>query len=277
MLKEINTFRVKGKIDKKICLISDIHYYKNYNVKIFDKILQNVKEENPDYICIAGDIIDIPNLYGKDLDPLIAFLRKLASIKKVIASLGNHDLVIERNFFYNEEYINRLREIPNFHLLINEEYIIDNIRFIGFKDNIDVSHNEVGYDDIVIKDYNSLFKNLKIDNNYYNVLLAHNPIYLVHDSVIKGITKIEDISLILSGHTHGGLCPNFLFGHRGLISPNKKFFPKDIRGMFNKKNTTIIISSGVVKLSTCSGMFRHFNFLFPFNINYIKISKKDMD
>ena len=271
MKKKVKEINIDGNINKKICLISDIHFYRNYNLKIFDIIEKNIKANKPDYICIPGDIIDIPNLEISKLKPLYDFLTRLGSICKVFISLGNHDLSVDHSYYYNEPYIKSLSSIKNVFLLANNEYIDKNIRFIGIMDNVNVSHKEHGLDNIIIKDYNNLFKMIDIKDNKYNILLAHNPIYLVKKETTKKIDDWSYISLVLSGHTHGGLMPEFIKTHYGIVSPAKRLLPKNIRGKFCINGTNIIISNGVVKLSYCAGVLHKFNFLFPISIDYINI------
>lgn len=271
MLKEIKNIKIDNKLNKKICLISDIHFYRNYNLNTFKLLLDNINKNKPDYICIPGDIIDIPNLNITELTPLKNFLEELGKICKVIITLGNHDISVNHSYYYNEPYINFLKGLKNIHLLIDEEYIDNNIRFIGFKDNVLVSHKEVGYDKVVINDYNNLFKKIKPDNKKYNILLAHNPIYLVREKTYKNIKELNKINLILSGHTHGGLMPSFLPFKFGIISPGKRFFPNKIRGIYKLDNTKLIISNAVIKLSYSAHSLSKLNFLFPVSIYYINI------
>lgn len=272
MRKYVKKSILKGSINKTICLISDIHFYYKYNKSIFNIILTDIKENKPDYICIPGDIIDFPNMDLKSLKPLYNFLEELGKISKVIITLGNHDLTLDHNYFYDKKYVTELRNIKNVFLLENEEYIDGDIRFIGETDNALLSHKEVGYDKEVIDEYNVLLKN--IDDKKYNILLAHNPIYLVKDKVINGIKNYDKLDLILSGHTHGGILPNNLDIHFGIVSPGKRLFPKNVRGTFNKKGVTHIISNGILKFSNSAHILHKLTGLFAISIDYINIKKE---
>ena len=274
MIKEIKNINIKGSIDKRICLISDIHFYRDYNLLIFKKIIDTLSNIKPDYICIPGDIIDVPNLSINELQVLYEFLGDLGKIAKVIVSLGNHDISVNHSYYFNEPYINGLKDIKNLYLLIDEEYIDGDIRFIGFKDNVKVSHKETGFDKVVIKDYDDLFKKIKVKNDKYNILLAHNPIYLVRPSIYKNIKEFNKIDLILSGHTHGGLVYSFIPGKFGIISPAKRFFPSKVRGKYLLDKTNLIISDGIMKLSHAAGVFHKFTGLFPISIYNINIKKE---
>lgn len=75
--------------DFKIALISDIHFYPQYNQKTFDRIIKQIKENKPDYIAIAGDILDSSDT--KDLTRLKEFLTTIANITTTIVITGNHD------------------------------------------------------------------------------------------------------------------------------------------------------------------------------------------
>ena len=60
MFKEI--FYTKKDIkDTKIAIIADIHYYDDYNNKILDKITKQIIKAKPNYLIIAGDILDRSN------------------------------------------------------------------------------------------------------------------------------------------------------------------------------------------------------------------------
>ena len=51
-------YDIESKINKKIVLLSDIHYYNKKDIKKLNKILKKIQSINPDYICISGDLID---------------------------------------------------------------------------------------------------------------------------------------------------------------------------------------------------------------------------
>ena len=95
MIKEtkINIYSEKISKDVKLMVFSDIHFSSNKDIKKLEKLYDRVKTYDIDYICIPGDLIDIPNI---KYDYLIKWLTKLASICPVVLSLGNHDIRIKR-------------------------------------------------------------------------------------------------------------------------------------------------------------------------------------
>ena len=50
-----------------IAIIADIHYHNHYNKKILDSIKKQIIENKPDYLIIAGDLLDRSNYKYQDL------------------------------------------------------------------------------------------------------------------------------------------------------------------------------------------------------------------
>ena len=75
--------------ETKLVLFSDLHYYQGYNQKILNRLLNQTKEANPNYICIAGDVLDYSSV--SDFNVLFTWLENLSNIAPVLVVLGNHD------------------------------------------------------------------------------------------------------------------------------------------------------------------------------------------
>lgn len=245
-MKIVNkTYDLSSNLNKSIVLISDIHYYEKEQINHLNKVLDNIKKINPDYICISGDIIDKANI--PNFDDFIKWLNKLAKITKVIAVLGNHEFYVNKRkheYKLNEFNIDRIKKTKNLYLLDNDNLILDNINFIGL--TLPIEHYM--YQNESKEDFKKYIKNIKSNKNYYNVLLCHSPINIVEEDIIKEL----DINLVLCGHMHGGIVPNFLrkvLGHNGIISPSKSLFPKNVYGHIKKDNKNIIITSGITMLA----------------------------
>lgn len=264
-LKE-NNYKIEGKVNIKICHISDIHFNKQYNLKIFDELYKCLKNKKIDYICITGDTLDDAKIIKeKEVKYLIKFINKLSTITKVIISIGNHDesIYTKRKVKYKDtsKFFNKLKS-ENVIVLNNSYYETINLIFIGYTRTFKLYKKEMLNEKEINLEVNKLIKN----TNKYQILLSHSPVGM----------KDVNVDLILCGHNHNGLVPTSLesiFKHRGIISPSKKFFPKDIRGFYDKNNI-ININGGIVKLSYVSGFFRHFNRFFKSHIDFIEISNK---
>lgn len=251
-------YNIDNKLNKDIILISDIHYNDYTDLNRLNFILKEIKKHKPDYICIPGDIINKANIDNEK--EFIEWLKKLSKITKVIISLGNHEFYVNKNkdiYNLNKELIKEIKDINNLYLLDNDNVIIDNINFIGITLPIEYyKNNKLCYDEL---------NKIKIYKKYYNILLCHSPLNICD----KEILKDKNIDLILCGHMHGGVLPNFLrklFKNRGLISPTKGIFPKCAYGYLKIENSNIIISSGIRVLP-----FKLLNKLFRMEIVKIQI------
>ena len=258
-------YNLSNKLNKKIVLISDIHYYSKKDIHNLNKVLDNIKKINPDYICITGDITDVSVV--SDFDLLIEWLNKLTNICKVIMNLGNHEYYVNRKkclFELNSEYIEEYKKIKNLYFLDNSCKVLDNINFIGL--TLPIEHYM--YNGENIEEFKKYLNKIKIDDKHYNVLLCHSPINISKEDVIKN----TNINLALCGHMHGGMVLEILrplFKNRGLISPQKGLFPKYAYGNIKAKDKNIIITSGIKKLS--ENHFPIFNFIFSSEVVEINI------
>jgi predicted MPP superfamily phosphohydrolase len=238
-------YNLGNKLNKKIVLISDIHYHSKNDIKRLNNVLDNIKKINPSYVCISGDILDKANVL--DFDLLLQWLKKLSSIAKVIMTLGNHEFYVNKSkniYKLSEKHINKIKKIEDLYLLNNENKIIDNINFIGLV--LPIKHYIVNNENE--EEFKNYIENIKTDNKYYNILLCHSPVNISK----KEILSKTDIDLVLCGHMHGGIVPRFLrflFGTKGLISPQKKLFPKNVYGNIKVGNKNVIITSGIKVLS----------------------------
>ena len=272
-----------SKANKDITLIhlSDIHFNKNTNIKMFDKIKEEVYKNNPDYIVITGDTIDNPKII-KDkikIKKLLLFLTDLGSFTKVIISLGNHDTILHEDL----KFFKNLNDLKNIYVLDNDTYVDELIFISGVtlptKYYYNITKDESK--EILIehlKKYKKLINNLP--ENLPKVSLNHSPIRLTDKEVLS---YLKDYDLLLSGHTHGGMVPKildkFFKPNQGIIAPNKKLLPDVARGkVINRmpnKDVTLIINSGTTKLSSHSAkLLNKLNFVYNIDINKIIITNK---
>ena len=237
------TYNINSNLNKKIVLISDIHYSTKKDIKILNCVLDNIKKIKPNYICIPGDITDKSKITDEEL--FIEWLKKLSIICKVIVSIGNHEYYVNKSkkeFNLNKEFFYKISKIKNLYLLDNKNNIIDNINFIGLTLPIELYFDESKK----LNEFNKHLKKVKIYKNYYNILLCHSPVNVCNSN------NLNDIDLVLCGHMHGGLVPNFVrktLKNTGFINPNFVLFPKNVYGYIKRKNTNIIITSGIKVLN----------------------------
>ena len=262
--------KVKNKI--KIVLLSDIHFSKYFIIDNLELIRNSVKKLEPDYICIAGDIIDeISVIYDtKLINILTNFLTDLAKISKVFISLGNHDIRDNQDFLYFKDL-----KIDNLYVLNNSYYIDKKVVINGYNMPRDYYYNSPQGEDAKAM-YQDLLKNkdkLYFSDKLFNISLIHSPINLLDKDVSNYLKKCD---LILCGHMHNGLVFKWLDklikNNYGLVSPSKGFFPNMARGYKKVGDSNIIISGGITKLSNSSGkILRVLNRISPISINYIEV------
>ena len=282
-VKKYNFFYKKVKSDIRICLISDIHFSRKFNINNLSKLKSKFDHLNPNYIVIAGDIIDSLEIVDDDLFKYFySWLKDISSCYKVIVCLGNHDVSYNKSIIPSyksnslyKKYYNKLTKL-NIYLLNNSVYEDKYVRFVGFFLPVSSYHNNSSLN--VLKDfYNDLDFNLFLGSkNKLNICIVHNPMNICNDD-IKNILRNFDI--ILAGHMHNGLVLSFIDriipGNRGIIDPDKKFMPSVSRNMVCLSlNKYLIISGGITKLSAMSGIFHYGNFLFPMEIDDIIIFNK---
>ena len=241
-------YYLDNKHNKRIILLSDIHYYNKRLIPNLNEIINSIENLKPDYICISGDIVDDKNI--KDQDLLINWFKDLSKICKVIIGLGNHDFYFNHKpeKSYDKKLFDKIDRIKNIYLLDNKIHSSDGINFIG------VTLPNEYYDNGEFEDDLIYFMNKKYPylSCGYNIMLIHSPYQVARRNVLKQIKCHKDINLILSGHMHGGLTFELLkkvLGGRGLVTPQKGIFKKYCYGRYKIDNTNIIISSGITKLS----------------------------
>jgi uncharacterized protein len=222
---------------KKIVLLTDLHnqsFGKN-NIKL----IENINKQKPDYIMIAGDLIIGNRKFIPD--KMLHFLKELANTYEVFYAPGNHELKLslfsetkDSSYKYYKKQLNKM----GIHFLENQTFEIE-------ENNERI--NVVGLS-IQKKYYAKEWNKVRMDSQYisslvgpgtndrYSILIAHHPKYFKQYASWGA-------NLILSGHIHGGVIILPKLG--GFISPSYEFFPEYDYGMFQKNESTLIISKGL--------------------------------
>lgn len=220
---------------KRAVILSDLHN-KQYG-KENALLLEAIEREKPDFVLIAGDMITAKP--GYSMEKTLKFLEKLARRYPVYYGLGNHE---QRLKLYPDKYKTMKQQL-----------------FTALKDyKIEVLENrflEVPETGILIYGLELAPRFYKrrgvprMEKEYINgvlgvrkpdrccVLLAHNPDYFP-------VYAQWGADFVISGHIHGGLV-RVPFVKKGVLSPSVRFFPKYDGGLFQEKNSTLILSRGL--------------------------------
>ena len=276
----------------KIVVISDIHFSYRITNKKLNKILEHIKNEKPDYIFVAGDIVDSLDMIIKEEEKnrLINFIKDIANITKTIMILGNHDIyrsVKNKNLVEHENYYNDLANIKNATLLRDNYYEDKNILVYGLfqkyeyfkehnKEDIDVLVEEV--DKIKIK------KSDKI-----KFIIIHSPNYLINKSSYdKSKKKIQHIydklsyfDYFITGHMHNGCVPpiinEIIKGNKGLISPIKKLFPNNTRNTITTIEDKLLVNGPITTFHEKTKILQLFNIFYPINMSILELKKSNKE
>ena len=227
-VNEIEIYNDKiGDFDNyKIAHLSDLH-----NDEIGSnnsKLLEMIKNNEPDIIVITGDLIDS---YDTDIQVAYEFVEKAVKIAPVYYVNGNHELRVLDEYEILEKKLLDL----NVNILRNESMILN-------KDN--TSLQIYGVDEKEIFDMNDNLS--KLNKDLFTIVLSHHPEYF------SDYVECE-VDLVLSGHAHGGQFRIPFIG--GLIAPGQGLFPKYDSGLYTENKTSMIVSRGIG------------NSLFPFRVN----------
>ena len=228
---DIETEKLNIENGYKIAHISDYHNTKNKFLN--DAVLSSLKEEKPDIIVLTGDLVDSRKTH---IQKGIDFVSKIIEIAPVYYVTGNHECNISidsQSSFDN--MIDDLRALGA-EVLRNDKAVLslpygEKINVFGIND----PYFHCGSASEIKSATDSLCSLLDVNENGFNILLAHHPEQL-------DIYSSYNFDLVYSGHAHGG--QGRLFGI-GLIAPDQGFFPKYTSGLYEEDGTKLIVSRGI--------------------------------
>lgn len=230
---ELSDKRIKNPV--RAVVLSDLHN-KRFG-KENERLLTAIREQKPDMILIAGDMLTARP--GEKLDVAVDFLRKLAAEYPVYYGNGNHEqrlkLYPEKYGDMAEVYGQALAEI-GIAPLVNSHAVLEEAGIAVYGAEIDRRYYKRFGKPRMDKEY--LQRTLGIPNaSYFTILLAHNPEFF-SDYAQWGA------ELVLAGHVHGGIV-RIPFWGKGLVAPSLRPFPKYDGGIFRERKTVMLLSRGL--------------------------------
>ena len=183
--------------DYKVVMMSDLHIGYHNRRKELARWIDLVNAEKPDFILIAGDIID-GSMRPINEERMAEEFRRLQA--PVYACLGNHE------YFSGSPEARRFYHDAGIHLLADETAVIDScITIIGRDDRMNMRRKSI--DDLKVSlsskegDANVLQQSNEASSGVvgraFTILLDHQPYHLER-------TEAAGIDFQLSGHTHRG-------------------------------------------------------------------------
>ena len=187
----------------KIVLLADTHFGYNSGAVHAQEIVDKINEQQPDLVCIAGDIFDNEYDAVREPEKISEILRTIRSKYGVYACWGNHDLnepiLAGFTFKHKKEDSKQLKDPrmkrflqnSNIQLLEDEAVLIDNSFYVvGRKDASLIEKIEE-------KRKTPAQLTQKLDKDKTIIVIEHQP---------KELQDIADagVDLDLCGHTHDG-------------------------------------------------------------------------
>jgi predicted MPP superfamily phosphohydrolase len=220
----------------RVVQISDIHLGSfNYRYHILDRAINMINDLKPDLIFFTGDLV---NNCSWELENWDSVLNQLTAKIGKFAVLGNHDYGDYKKWDSedlkkaNFEEIKHFYKKINFNLLLNEAEIIDKdgekIAIVGVENWGNPPFKQYG-------DLNRALKN--VTDISFKILLSHDPSHWSRE-----VTGKTDITLTLSGHTHGM--------QAGINLKNKKWSPikykyKHWAGLYENNDQYLYVNRGL--------------------------------
>lgn len=169
----------------KVVQLSDLHLGYMYTEQMFERVVNKVKEINPDLILISGDFLENENGYAAKKD-IAKSINQLNPKYGIFFSPGNHEYI--NNISESLKYISSL----NINILRDSTIKINNEFYLIGKD-----------DESAPRFTGNTLKPLKhlIPSNY-----STPPLTILMTHQIKNHKDFTDkgLDLVISGHTHQG-------------------------------------------------------------------------
>jgi len=206
---------------KTIFFFSDLHY--DNRTADPDRYINIIERIQPEWIIFGGDLTTYACSIKSAFSWLTEISAKFADIPK-IAVPGNWDR--RRKRWFPQSVWSKNYKKCGFHWLINQEVLLDGIRFYGFDDS------RFG---VPAMDFD------KINSEYFNCFISHSV-----EPVVEAFNHFElpGNNLVLCGHSHGGQVRIPFFGALLTSSKYWKFFEY---GRYRNKSsdTEILMTSGI--------------------------------
>lgn len=213
----------------RIAQVSDLHDAEpgeNHS-----RLVETLENLRPDLIVLTGDMVDSKRT---DIENTLAFAAQAAEIAPTYYVNGNHEALISR-----QDYQSLTDGLRACGVTVMEdestELIRDNksITLIGLND---IGHLLVSGVDNKIAAMQQTLEGLMNKNSGFTIALSHRP------ELIDAYAR-TNVDLVLCGHAHGGQFRLPILG--GLIAPGQGILPEYDSGLYQKKNTQMIVSRGI--------------------------------
>ncbi len=228
----------------RIVQLTDIHSVRNE--KQGQMIYEKTAAQDPDVICMTGDLVDSRYYaeHGVEGESLtLALIEKLVQLAPVYFIYGNHEMILlddpERNPFKVALEEMGVQIINNDTVRISAEHGEDEMIIAGIQDPSTLYKDyQYAYLDNNGERMEAMLDVVTegIGNEDYVLLLSHRPEYLeMYDQY--------PVDLCLTGHAHGGQFRLPFIG--GVYAPGQGFFPKYTVGLYETADLEMYVGTGI--------------------------------
>lgn len=217
----------------KVVQFADIHYGRTTSLKDIKKMVEKINTLKPDIVVFTGDLFDKDiTINEEDVNHLKEELSKITANISKYAVKGDCD-------YKNSTDFETIFKYADFTLLDNMNELI------YYKGNTPIKI--VGTTSLLKSDidYTNAFQTFGDENEYFTILLSHEP---------KIVDQIHDykVNVVFTSHSLGGLI------HIPFIGGMIKFKGSNeyLKGYYKVKDTQMFVNSGI---GTQDYDFRFFN------------------
>lgn len=200
----------------RITQLTDIHHSRILGIEEIRRMVSLAQQTRPDMFVLTGDYT---TSYRRFIEPCAEALSQLNAPEGLWAVLGNHDHYTDPELTTRALRRQRIEVMDNYHTTLQRGP--DSLQLSGIDD---WTWNAV--------DWTRAFSGLNSDTP--TVLLSHQP-------TVLDLPQTQNVSLIVSGHTHGGQL------RLPFVGAPAKYATKDLkydRGLFSRGETQLYVSSG---------------------------------
>ncbi|HEX8138313.1 MAG TPA: metallophosphoesterase [Pyrinomonadaceae bacterium] len=200
----------------RITQVSDIHHSRIVSIEEVRSVVRLAQSTRPDMFALTGDYT---TMYRRFIEPCAEALGSLTAPEGVWAVLGNHD------YYTDAQLTVRALERAHISVLGNANTLVrrgaDSLQLSGVDD---WSWGRADW-----------------ERAFYGLERKRPTILLSHQPRVLDLAETRGVSLILSGHTHGGQVSLPLIGSPArFISSEMKY----ARGLYEQGGTQLYVSRG---------------------------------
>lgn len=224
--------------------LTDIHSVRNEAQG--QLIYEKTASQNPDIICITGDLVDskyyaVHGAEGENLT--LKLIKQLVELAPVYYVYGNHEMILlddpQRNTFRVALENAGVNIINNEAVILEKENEEAKIYIAGIQDPSTL------YKDLNFAYYDTNAERMEamldevmqgVEEEDFLILLSHRPEYLeLYDQY--------EIDICLSGHAHGGQFRIPFIG--GVYAPGQGFWPRYTVGVYKTEDLELYVGTGI--------------------------------